>query len=107
MVPLTEKITRLDPDFPGFGIVISDTLARENMKKLGYVPREPYRVVFFMNEGASIPALRERYKNFTLIFDADTIEKKRTDFSVWFRFMTVFSIGVTVVLWSYIMLLFL
>lgn len=107
MAPLTEKITRLDPDFPGFGIVISDALARENMKKLGYVPREPYRVVFFMNDGASIPALRERYKNFTLSFDVDTIERKRADFSVWFRFMTIFSIGVTVVLWSYIMLLFL
>lgn len=74
------KIEAIDPDFPGFGVVVPYRTARDQMQALGYTINQPYRIVISMKDATQRETIRARYPGLILQFDRDTIQEKEKTF---------------------------
>jgi len=75
--PITGKIAAISNDFPGFGIVLPESIVREKVAETGYALGKPYKIVAYMNDVHDRAAITTSYKNEVILFDADSIAKKQ------------------------------
>ncbi|MBP9812110.1 hypothetical protein KBC86_01900 [Candidatus Gracilibacteria bacterium] len=68
--PIDGKITKIDENFPGFGLTLPETIVRQKMQELGYNLSPPYKIVAYMKDVAQIPYIEKKYSMYHLQFDA-------------------------------------
>ncbi len=101
------KIDQINPDFPGFGVVVPYRTARDQMQMLGYSINQPYRIVIILKHLTDRSALEDRYPGLTLQYDRDTIQEKEKIFQDIAEILTFCGIILLGIISSFLFLLFL
>jgi len=73
--PIVGNIVRVGEDFPGFGIVMPESMVRQKMKEVGYTLAPPYKIVAYMKDIKNQDAVRQKYAPYNIEFDIDSIRK--------------------------------
>ena len=73
--PITGNIIQIGDDFPGFGIVIPESIVIEKMREIGYKLSPPYKVVAYMKNLRDMDDTRAKYSKYNIRFDQDTIRE--------------------------------
>lgn len=64
-------ISYIGDDFPGFGIVLPESVIRNSMKEIGYTLGNPYKIVAYLKDTSDIEIIRSTYNQYNLRFDRD------------------------------------
>jgi len=80
--PVVGKVVAIRNDFPGFGIVLPESLVRAKIEETGYSLGKPYKIVAYMKNPADRAALEREYSKEKLRFDVDGIKKKQEQMSL-------------------------
>lgn len=79
--PITGKIVRVSDDFPGFGIIIPESIVRAKMQETGYSLGNPYKIVGYMKNATDRNVIETTYRTYNPQFDADTIREFQSKIS--------------------------
>ncbi len=101
------SIERIDPDYPWFGIVIDNDIAKEKFKKLHKILPHPYRIVMQYRDIPERNTIETRYPWMILNFDSDTLREKEKTFSTLRTLMGIFVGVILLILYGFLLLLFL
>lgn len=77
--PITGTITKISNDFPGLGLILQESLVKNELSKIGFSLGNPYKVVTYvknMDEKENIEKFFKA-KNIVTNFEIDEIEKTR------------------------------
>lgn len=102
----TSKITHIDSDYPGFGVVIPYDVADREMRKLRYIQWSPYKVVAYMSDVSSRAEIESLYSGYILKFDADTIVEQKRTLETVARILAMVMLSIIVILYGFLFLLF-
>lgn len=72
---ITGKIVRVSDDFPGFGIIVPESIVRAKMQETGYSLGNPYKIVAYMKDTHERSTIEKDYNTYNPLFDADTIRE--------------------------------
>lgn len=99
------KIQTVDPILP-IGFVIPYSVAQDVIHDMGKWSMAPYKVVWFLRDGANLTSIRTDYdKDFTIVTDAEKIHQvhdKLTGVVYFFQWLTAIIIAILVVFLVYI-----
>lgn len=73
--PIEGTIVEIGNDFPGFGLVIPESIVRSKMQEVGYALSSPYKIVAYMKDIHDMQMIREKYAAYSPEFDIDAIAK--------------------------------
>jgi hypothetical protein len=73
--PIDGTIARIGNDFPGFGLVIPESIVRSKMQEVGYTLSPPYKIVAYMKDTMNKKQVQEKYSLYNPEFDIDAIAK--------------------------------
>jgi hypothetical protein len=73
--PIDGTITQIGDDFPGFWLVLPESIVRAKMQEVGYPLSPPYKIVAYMKDMWDLQKVREIYRAYHPEFDRDTIAK--------------------------------
>ena len=73
--PIDGSIVRVGDDFPGFWIVIPESIVKQKMQEVGYTLSPPYKVVAYMKDVRDRSIVQEKYGAYNPEFDIDSIKK--------------------------------
>lgn len=72
---ITGKVVRVSDDFPGFGIILPESIVRAKMLETGYSLGNPYKIVAYMKNTSDRSVIENAYSSYNPLFDADTIRE--------------------------------
>jgi hypothetical protein len=107
--PIDGTIVRIGDDFPGFGLVIPESIARDKMQEVGYTLAPPYKIVAYMKDLKYRGLIEQKYSAYNPEFDIDAMAKTQEKI-YFFRniflgislfFVTIFSIFFVILLFSF------
>lgn len=75
--PITGNIVRIGDDFPGFWIVIPESIVKSKMQEIGYNLGPPYKIVAYMKDINDRSMVATKYADYNPEFDSDSIAKFR------------------------------
>ncbi len=73
--PIDGTIVSIGNDFPGFGLVIPESIVRSKMQEVGYVLAAPYKIVAYMKNPQDRAEVEKKYSSYHPEFDIDSIKK--------------------------------
>lgn len=65
----------MSDDFPGFGIILPESIVRAKMQETGYSLGNPYKIVGYMRNTSERSAIENTYRAYNPLFDADSIRE--------------------------------
>ena len=80
--PVTGKVVAIRNDFPGFGIVLPESLVRKKVEETGYTLGRPYKIVAYMKDPKDRAELEKTYSKEKLRFDIDGIQKQQEQMTI-------------------------
>ena len=100
--PIDGTIVQIGNDFPGFWLVIPESIVRSKMQEIGYSLSLPYKIVAYMKDIRDTKMVREKYSMYNPEFDIDASAK--TQAKIYF-FRNIF-LGISLFLVSIFFLFF-
>lgn len=94
--PIDGTVTRIGNDFPGFWLVIPESIVRSKMQEVGYTLAPPYKIVAYMKDIHDRKIVEQKYGAYNPEFDIDAIAK--TQAKIYF-FRSIF-LGISLFLGS-------
>lgn len=76
--PIDGTIVQIGNDFPGFGLVIPESIVRSKMQEIWYSLSPPYKIVAYMKDIQDKKMVQEKYGKYNPEFDIDSITKTQT-----------------------------
>jgi hypothetical protein len=73
--PIDGNIVRIGDDFPGFWLVLPESIVRSKMQEIGYSLSPPYKIVAYMKDARDRAIVEQQYRTYNPEFDADAIVK--------------------------------
>lgn len=73
--PIDGSIVRIGDDFPGFWIVLPESIVKQKMKEIGYPLAAPYKIVAYMKNPQDRAEVEKKYSSYHPEFDIDSIKK--------------------------------
>lgn len=73
--PIDGSIVRIGDDFPGFWIVIPESVVKKKMQETWYALAAPYKIVAYMKDVRDRGEVEEKYTAYHPEFDIDSIKK--------------------------------
>jgi hypothetical protein len=75
-IPIEGRISRIDENFPGFGLTLPESIVRSKMTEIGQQLSPPYKIVAYMKDPADMEMIRDRYSAYHPSFDRFEIAKR-------------------------------
>ncbi|MBX9809131.1 hypothetical protein K2X92_01950 [Candidatus Gracilibacteria bacterium] len=106
---ITGSIVTIGDDFPGFGIVVPESIIRAKMEEVGYSLGNPYKVVAYAKNTADLDIIRTKYSSYSIKLDRDSIkefEKKVLLIRSIFVGIAVFMAGIFILFFLFLLFAF-
>lgn len=101
------QISHIESDYPGFWVVLPYSIAVEKMTRLWKTLTAPYKIVGYMSDVTKRWDIEKRYSGYTISFDQDTIEEKKSLFRTLSQILFFTGGGIVMILYGFLFLLFL
>ncbi len=75
--PIDGTIALISNDFPGFWLIIPESIVRQKMQEVGYTLAAPYKIVAYMKDIQDRTLVEQKYGAFHPEFDIDAIAKNQ------------------------------
>ena len=79
---ITGSIVVIGDDFPGFGIVVPESVIRAKMMEIGYILWNPYKVVAYAKNTWDLDEIRTKYGSYNIKLDRDSIKEFQHKISI-------------------------
>lgn len=73
--PITGTLSAINNDFPGFGIVLPESIVQEKLKEIGFSLGSPYKIVAYMKNPDLRDTIVKNHPGLNIRFSMDDIKK--------------------------------
>lgn len=80
--PITGKVTTISTDFPGLGLVLPESLVREQLESIGHSLSTPYKIVAYMKHPENRGQIESSYAHLNMVFEMDEIKETKRRISL-------------------------
>lgn len=73
--PITGTLSAINNDFPGFGIVLPESIVKQKLEEIGFSLGAPYKIVAYMKNSGLRDNIIKNHPGLNIRFSMDDIKK--------------------------------